>query len=75
MDITTDPPVAPAATTHREFLAQRVQRVKPSGIRRFFDIAATMHDVISMSIGEPDFVTGSPGKVVGQPLDRGTGLA
>jgi aminotransferase len=34
-----------------------VQAVPPSGIRRFFDIAATMKDVISLSIGEPDFVT------------------
>jgi len=38
-------------------LSQRVQSVPPSGIRRFFDIAATMTDVISLSIGEPDFVT------------------
>jgi aminotransferase len=38
-------------------LAQRVQKITPSGIRRFFDIAATMKDVISLSIGEPDFVT------------------
>jgi len=38
-------------------LSQRVQSVPPSGIRRFFDIAATMKDVISLSIGEPDFVT------------------
>jgi aminotransferase len=45
----------PAA--RRELLAQRVQRVKPSGIRRFFDIAATMPDVISLGVGEPDFVT------------------
>lgn len=45
------------ATTRREFLAQRVQLVKPSGIRRFFDIAATMKDVISLGVGEPDFVT------------------
>src|SRR6266550_9368462 len=29
----------------------------PSGIRRFFDIAATMEDVISLGIGEPDFDT------------------
>jgi aminotransferase len=41
----------------RETLAQRVRAVKPSGIRRFFDIAATMRDVISLGIGEPDFVT------------------
>ncbi len=38
-------------------LSQRIQAVPPSGIRRFFDIAATMKDVISLSIGEPDFVT------------------
>jgi len=38
-------------------LAQRVLTIPPSGIRRFFDIAATMKDVISLSIGEPDFVT------------------
>lgn len=45
------------ATTRRDPLAQRVRRVKPSGIRRFFDIAATMEDVISLGVGEPDFVT------------------
>jgi aminotransferase len=38
-------------------VSQRVQSVPPSGIRRFFDIAATMDDVISLGIGEPDFVT------------------
>ena len=38
-------------------LARRVLEVPPSGIRRFFDIAATMHDVISLGIGEPDFDT------------------
>jgi aminotransferase len=40
-----------------ERVAQRVGQVPPSGIRRFFDIAATMPDVISLGIGEPDFVT------------------
>ena len=38
-------------------ISQRVASVPPSGIRRFFDIAATMPDVISLGIGEPDFVT------------------
>ncbi len=38
-------------------LSAKVQSVPPSGIRRFFDIAATMKDVISLGIGEPDFVT------------------
>src|SRR5215472_14893065 len=41
----------------RELLSQRVQAIKPSGIRKFFDIAATMDDVISLGVGEPDFVT------------------
>jgi aminotransferase len=38
-------------------LAQRVRDVPPSGIRRFFDILATMDDVISLGVGEPDFDT------------------
>ncbi|GIV59129.1 aminotransferase class I/II-fold pyridoxal phosphate-dependent enzyme [Rhodocaloribacter litoris] len=41
-------------------LAERVRRVPPSGIRRFFDIAATMEGVISLGIGEPDFVSPAP---------------
>jgi aminotransferase len=43
-----------------KFVSQRVQSVPPSGIRRFFDIAATMKNVISLGIGEPDFVTPEP---------------
>jgi aminotransferase len=38
-------------------LAQSVQQLAPSGIRRFFDIAARMKDVISLGVGEPDFQT------------------
>lgn len=41
----------------RNYLSQSVQQLKPSGIRRFFDIAATMDDVVTLGIGEPDFVT------------------
>ena len=41
-------------------LSQRVLDAPFSGIRRFFDIAATMKDVISLGIGEPDFVTPEP---------------
>jgi aminotransferase len=41
----------------RELLSQRVRMVKPSGIRKFFDIINTMPDVISLGVGEPDFVT------------------
>ncbi|WP_119065337.1 pyridoxal phosphate-dependent aminotransferase [Aggregatilinea lenta] len=44
----------------RQFIADRVLSVPPSGIRRFFDISATMDDVISLGIGEPDFVTPPP---------------
>ncbi|MFZ3070171.1 MAG: aminotransferase class I/II-fold pyridoxal phosphate-dependent enzyme [Anaerolineaceae bacterium] len=44
----------------KEVLARRVVDLKPSGIRKFFDIAATMDDVISLGIGEPDFATPKP---------------
>ncbi len=44
----------------RSFISERVRAVPPSGIRRFFDIAATMKDVVSLGIGEPDFVTPAP---------------
>jgi aminotransferase len=44
----------------RNFVSQRISKVPPSGIRRFFDIAATMDDVISLGIGEPDFISPKP---------------
>lgn len=42
------------------YLARHIVTLKPSGIRKFFDIAATMADVISLGIGEPDFITPAP---------------
>jgi len=42
------------------YLSQRVAGLKPSGIRKFFDIAATVKDVISLGVGEPDFTTPKP---------------
>ena len=42
------------------YLSKRVAELKPSGIRKFFDIAATMKNVISLGIGEPDFTTPEP---------------
>lgn len=42
---------------YEKSLSRTVRDLKPSGIRKFFDIAAEMDDVISLSIGEPDFVT------------------
>jgi len=54
------------------FIAQRIAAVPPSGIRRFFDIAATMEDVISLGIGEPDFTTPEPILQAGiHSLERG----
>ena len=44
----------------RDYLASRVSGLKPSGIRKFFDIVAAMDDVISLGIGEPDFDTPLP---------------
>jgi aminotransferase len=46
--------------TDVRYLSKRVAGLKPSGIRKFFDIAATMKDVISLGIGEPDFTTPAP---------------
>ena len=54
---------SPATTTAPNldsYVSERVQETPPSGIRRFFDIAATMDDVISLGIGEPDFVSPDP---------------
>ncbi|MEA3320265.1 MAG: aminotransferase [Bacillota bacterium] len=41
----------------RNRVAKHVQNLQPSGIRRFFDLAANMEGVISLGVGEPDFVT------------------
>lgn len=38
-------------------MSKRAVALEPSGIRRFFDIMADMKDVISLGVGEPDFVT------------------
>ena len=42
---------------YTNILTQKIQDVQPSGIRKFFDVAATMKDAISLGVGEPDFVT------------------
>ena len=41
----------------RNFLSDKVQTIKPSGIRKFFDIVSEMKDAISLGVGEPDFDT------------------
>lgn len=42
---------------YEKLLNKTVKRIPPSGIRKFFDLAATMDDVISLGVGEPDFTT------------------
>ncbi|HWK22075.1 MAG TPA: aminotransferase [Ureibacillus sp.] len=44
-------------STKRTYVSKMVHDLKPSGIRRFFDLAAGMEGVISLGVGEPDFVT------------------
>jgi len=44
----------------KSYISERVATLKPSGIRRFFDIATTMKEVISLGIGEPDFNSPQP---------------
>ena len=41
----------------RNFVSERAQAIPPSGIRKFFDLALTMDNVISLGVGEPDFRT------------------
>jgi len=41
----------------RTFVSDRALQIPPSGIRKFFDLALTMNDVISLGVGEPDFRT------------------
>lgn len=41
----------------RDFLAKKVKEIKPSGIRKFFDIAKEIEGAISLGVGEPDFDT------------------
>ena len=41
----------------RNFIAEHIATLPPSGIRKFFDIVATMENVVSLGVGEPDFQT------------------
>lgn len=42
---------------YEKFLSEKVQTIKPSGIRKFFDLASQIEGVISLGVGEPDFDT------------------
>jgi aminotransferase len=41
----------------KDRISERARVIPPSGIRKFFDIVQTMDEVISLGVGEPDFVT------------------
>ncbi|MCZ0704371.1 aminotransferase [Natronobacillus azotifigens] len=45
------------STYEKNYIADHVNELKPSGIRKFFDLASKMENVISLGVGEPDFVT------------------
>lgn len=58
---------------YKRILNPTVLNMKPSGIRKFFDIANTMDDVISLGVGEPDFRTPWQVRSAGiRALERGT---
>ena len=38
-------------------LSEKITKIKPSGIRKFFDLVSEMKDVLSLGVGEPDFDT------------------
>ncbi len=44
-------------TSMADYLSPKVRGIKPSGIRRFFDLANGRKDIITLGVGEPDFVT------------------
>ena len=41
----------------KNIISKKVQQIPPSGIRKFFDLVLGMKDIISLGVGEPDFVT------------------
>ena len=43
--------------SYNEILSARAQGLQPSGIRKFFDILDEMEDVVSLTVGQPDFIT------------------
>ena len=60
---------------YEQLLSDRVKEVKPSGIRKFFDVVATMPEAISLGVGEPDFETPWQIRRAGiQSLEKGPDL-
>ena len=57
---------------YEKILTKSIQSIAPSGIRKFFDVVATMEDAISLGVGEPDFVTPWPIREAGiYSLEKG----
>ena len=55
-----------------KILSNAAKTIEPSGIRKFFDLAAEMEGVISLGVGEPDFVTPDHIRKVGiETLEKG----
>ncbi len=50
-------PVNPVSQHRKYLISQRASQLSPSGIRKFFDLLASMEGVISLGVGEPDFAT------------------
>ena len=48
------------SSTNKSSISEKVKSLSPSGIRKFFDLISTVDDVISLGVGEPDFVTPWP---------------
>ena len=49
--------IRPIKTQKRSSVSQRANSIAPSGIRKFFDLLASMEGVISLGVGEPDYAT------------------
>ncbi|MEK3889660.1 aminotransferase [Bacillus sp. FSL K6-3431] len=45
------------SVNYQGYLSETAKQIQPSGIRKFFDLASSMKDVISLGVGEPDFIT------------------
>jgi len=57
MSYRTDVSARPKRRSMQDYVASAVRSIPPSGIRRFFDLVASSKDIISLGVGEPDFVT------------------
>ena len=60
--------------TGRPLTNRKVERIPASGIRRFFDLVSGVEGVISLGVGEPDFVTPERFREVATPDASGIGL-